>query len=193
MFGGSGKSFSEEELVLSRMYHRRRKGTVIVLVLILAFGYYLWATYLSGRIILLQQASVEEITRGKIFGPFYIKSGAKTIYSFKVRKPISIPAWETRIEILNENLQVIHPQTDLILSGSNAFGENYSKRTSFKLRDSGKYFIRFQQTNGTYEEEIIGSEPIMVFIIKSDIVDGWMLWLPLISAAFVVLALLVLW
>ncbi len=178
------------------IFRRRSKTALILLLLAFGSGYYLWATFLSGRVILIQQASAEEITRGKLFGPVYLGKESKTVYGFKVKVPSSEGIWETKIEILDEHLRVIHPQSDLIILGERTFepSEAYSKRSAFKLKEGGKYFLRFTQLNGTFASTSgsNGGETVMTFYVKTGLVDRWGLWLPIIISVVLILGVIVL-
>jgi len=179
---------------------RRRKFAVCLLIVILGAAFYLWAMHFSGRLVLLREASAEDITRGALFGPFYIRGGAASLYSCQVLVPATQGSWETKVELLDSNMLVIHPQTDFIVAGSASFGSrtNYARTSTFKLRDDGYYFLRFTQVNGTYPESMTAAEagvsapPVMRFFVKTGVVRGWELWLPLslLALAFVAVVIL---
>lgn len=190
------KKSPEYEERLRRLFIARRKAAGVFLLALFAVGYYLWANYLSGRIVLIQEAGAEEITRGMLFGPIFLRAKSKTAFGYSVKLPGYGKSWEVRIEILDENLRTIYPETDLVLGGENTLKTlgSFAKKTGFKLKRGGKYFIRFTQLNGTYIANN-GSNfvlPVIRFYVRSDIVDGWRLWLPIGIALVLALAVLVL-
>ena len=174
--------------------HRRRKVLLIILLLLAALGYWAYCTYFSGRLILLQQASALEITRGCEFGPFYLAEGAACLYRYRVDVPATDGMWETRIELLDDHGRVIHPQTDFILAGAAALGKSssYARSGLLRLRQSGYYSLRFTQLNGSYAASS-ASPPVMTLTVRAGAIRGWLLWLPIALVIILLVLLLYFW
>jgi len=199
--GGSGttkptvaeKRAAEERIV----YRRRRRVALSLLVILAGFLYYGYCMHYSGRLVLLQQASAADITRGFTFGPFYAPARSSCAYGYRVQLPASGPLWETRLEILDEHGLTIHPQTDFILAGAHSFGDSssFARCSHFKLRDAGYYFLRFTQLDGTYSATLAasGSPPVMQLWVRTGVIRGWLLWLPLLVIALLLLSFWVFW
>lgn len=174
------------------LMRRRRKVALSLLLILAGLVFYAYAVHYSGRLVLLQQASAADITRGFAFGPFYLPAGAACVYGYRVKVPAAGSLWQTRIELLDAHGLTIHPQTDYILAGETAFGptESFSRASRFRLRDAGYYFLRFTQVDGTYAEAGLASPPVITLWVRAGVTDGWALWLPL---ALMGLALVLVW
>ncbi len=174
--------------------HRRRKVFLIILLLLAALGYWAYCTYYSGKLILLQQASALEITRGRTFGPFYLDEGAACLYRYRVEVPATDGMWETRIELLDDHGRVIHPQTDFILAGAAALGKSssYARSGLLRLRQAGYYSLRFTQLNGSYAASS-ATPPVMTLTVRAGVIRGWALWLPLVVLLLLLALLLYFW
>ena len=178
------------------VYKRRRKGAIFIFFALLALGYYFWANTFSGKVALVQEATASEVTRGKLFGPFWVKGSAKNSYSYEINLPLSPQVFEVKLELLDEHLRVMHPQSDFLLTGKDGLapGKNYKRRCHFWLRNSGGYFIRFTQVNGTYPQVDgnTASTPVMRLVVKTNIIDGWRLWLPIVILVAIGLTIILL-
>ena len=193
-----GRSGEKRELQ-REIIRRRRKFALGLLLVVLGILYFAWALYFSGRLVCLRDASAEEITRGAVFGPFYLRGEAANLYFYRVRIPPSSGPWETKVEILDSNMLVIHPQTDFILAGEAGFEpqSTYARSSVFRLRRAGYYHLRFTQVNGTYDASFASVQgdstpPVMRFLVKTDVVRGWRLWLPLTVFGLLFLAVVLL-
>jgi len=178
------------------VYKRRRKVAIFIFLALLALGYYFWANTFSGKLALIQEATASEITRGKLFGPFWAKGFARNSYSYEINLPLSPQVFEIKVELLDEHLRVIHPQSDFLLSGQAGLGpgKDYKRKSYFKLRTGGSYFIRFTQVNGTYPQTDASADsaPVMRIVVRTDIIDGWRLWLPIVIViAFALAAIII--
>jgi hypothetical protein len=174
------------------LIRRRRKVAFSMLLILAGLVFYAYAIHYSGRLVLLQQASAADLTRGFIFGPFYLPTGASGVYGYSVQVPAAGSLWQTRIELLDAHGLTIHPQTDYILAGESAFGpsDSFSRASHFRLRDSGYYFLRFTQMDGTYAEAGAATPPVITLWVRAGAIRGWALWLPL---ALMGLALVLVW
>jgi len=191
----------DEKRELQRaIMRRRRKFALGVAFILIAAIFYLWAIFFSGRLVLVREASAEDVTRGALFGPFYIDGGVTSLYSCRILVPATSGPWETKAELLDSNMLVIHPQTDFILAGAGAFDSPriHSRTSTFRLRDGGYYFLRFTQVNGTYPESMTAvragapAPPVMRLLVRTRVVRGWELWLPLSLLALAFLAMVIL-
>lgn len=196
---GSGRRSEGGRELRRQILRRRRKFALCLLLIVIAGLYYLWALHFSGRMVLFREAGAEEVTRGALFGPFYLPGGATNLYAYRTLVPVSSSPWETKVELLDSNMLVIHPQTDFILTGAAGFHPQatYARTSTFRLRTGGYYFLRFTQVNGTYAGSTASLEggasapPVMSFLVKADVVRGWQLWVPLALIALAFLAVVI--
>ncbi len=196
--GGSGKpkasSRAQHEASVRALFRRRRAIALTVILAFIALTWWAYCTYASGRVVLYQQATASSITRGFAFGPFYAPAKQNCVYTYHINIPAAAGMWETRTEILDSNGVVIHPQTDLILVGANAFGSStrYSRSCRFVLRDSGMYYLKFTQVNGDYSGQVGSStdKPVMTMWVRAGALRGLEEWLPI---ALIVLLIIALW
>jgi hypothetical protein len=174
--------------------HRRRKVFLIILLLLAGLAYWAYCTYYSGRLILLQQASALEITRGCTFGPFYLDAGQACLYRYRVEVPATDGMWETKIELLDDHGRVIHPQTDFIITGARSLGasSDYARSGLLRLRLAGYYSLRFTQLNGSYAASS-ATPPVMTLTVRAGVIRGWVLWLPLVVILLLLALLLYFW
>ena len=174
------------------LIRRRRKVALSILLILAGLAFYAYAIHYSGRLVLLQQAGAEDLTRGCTFGPFYLEAGASGVYGYTVKVPAAGTLWQTRIELQDAHGITIHPQTDFIVTGASAFGptESFSRASHFRLRDSGYYFLRFTQVDGTYADAGAAVPPVITLWVRAGAIRGWALWLPL---ALMGLALVLVW